>query len=196
MYSIKVLNNTEQNGNFCLYQKGQNPQETSLAWLIERAVPHGGASFIWNLNYSFVQAETGIITPGVVFRPAQVVPANLDSQNNMTLTEQDGRPMLTDLRSEIPNMLTILPDQTIQPNRVAAGIGVNGSPILVTQAIPNITLAFQPQTRYRLAFGNFTKGEVLDTQRIVNYVEIDFTPGIYNYNATYNPNGTWTVQPT
>lgn len=194
-YSISVLNNSGQNASFCLYQESNNPQDKSVAWLTQRAMPNQTIQFHWNLEYSFVQGETGYLVPGVVFRSDQSVPTGLDKDNMITLTDEFGRSTFKDQRNGITNMLTIQCDATIQPNRVAAGIGIAGAPILVTQAIANLDLNFTPQSKYRLTFGNFNQGDVLDAGQIFDYAMIDFQSGIVNYKVTYNPDRTWTVQP-
>lgn len=194
-YSITVFNNSNRQGVFCLYQEGQNPQEKSLAWLTKSAVPRDHVQFQWHQDYSFVQDDSGALVPGVVFRSAQTVPTQLDHENMITLTQEGGRSEFKYLRNGELNMLTITLDQTIKPNQVSAGIGISGSPILVSQGMPNTALFFRPQSRFKMAFGNFREGEVLDMNQLFNSVPIEFSSGVFNYKVTYNPDGTWSAHP-
>lgn len=194
-YSISAKNNSTQNGSFCLYQETDNPLDQSLAWLTKRATPNSTVQFNWNPDYSFVQAETGILMPDVIFSPSQSIKADLDKNNMITLTAENGKSTFADQRDGVTNMLSIQCSSAIKSNQVNAGIGISGFPALLREAVPNLEMNFNPQSKFRLAFGNFRQGELLDTNQIFGYVMIDFQLGIPNYKAIYNPNETWNVQP-
>lgn len=83
-----LVNNSANAGNLVVYQQlGTQPVSNPLAWFSKYVYPQTQVSFSWDpTDYDFVWAGTGQIQSGVVFDASQVVPANLTSKNQITLS--------------------------------------------------------------------------------------------------------------
>ncbi|HEV8432375.1 MAG TPA: hypothetical protein VGR95_03105 [Thermoanaerobaculia bacterium] len=66
----------------------------------------------------------------------------------------------------------------------------------VVQALPNFQTVFTPRPRFFITFGNYSRGQVLDTRLITTKAEISFPPGVLSMTATLNPDFTWTITQT
>ena len=62
----------------------------------------------------------------------------------------------------------------------------------VTQAQPNMNLVFGTNPEYWVAFGNYQRGQVLDTQNI-DAVRVSFPAGVFTMYATLSMNGQWMI---
>ncbi|MDR1251320.1 MAG: hypothetical protein LBK62_04045 [Treponema sp.] len=80
----------------------------------------------------------------------------------------------------------------ISNNDVSAGIGLGGSPALVTSAGPNMGYTFSLKIKYWIAFGSFIRGEVLDLNAMTVVQEIAFPTNVYDIGVTLNEDNTWT----
>lgn len=201
VYSLSIVNNSDQTGDFCLYQIDPNvkdPYVMPLAWYSKRANPSTKLNYQWTLDYSFVWANTGILTPGVVFFPSQIVNGGLTQDNMITFTNENGSYQFKDLTTNksFEGLLHIECDDTISRQQTSIGIGMSGAATFARQAEPNMGFSFSPQIQYRLTFGYYQQGEVLNTDQISHFVTIDFPPNVYSMTATLNADNTWTVQPS
>jgi len=135
--------------------------------------------------------------PGVVFNPSQVLPADLNNQNEVTFDYRNGAYAFYNLQKGRQNgTLTIQETSSIPMNGTAlVGIGMSGAATFVVQAMPNMNQLFRPAPTYWMAFDQFITGHVLDVDSMANIVEIPFPAGVYSMNVTLNPNNTWTVSP-
>src|SRR5688572_566226 len=93
-YTLSVLNNSVNPGTVCLYQTDPGFASVgpaySVAWLAHQVFPSTMVQFSWQMNYGFACAETGRLTPGMIFQAAQYVPGNLNTANQITLTSREG----------------------------------------------------------------------------------------------------------
>lgn len=199
-YSVIFINNSNNQGSACLYQRDPNigiPNVMSLAWFARTSFPTTKIQFQWTIDYCFVWSQTGQLVPGVVFEASQVWPADLSNTNQVTFTNQGGAyTFLNQMAGPQQGSLFIRVDNTVPPYQAAVGIGMSGAATFATQAQPNWSLVFTPHPQFWIAFGNFTQGEVLDVEAISNPAQIQFPANVYSMTATLNPDNTWTIQPT
>jgi hypothetical protein len=198
-YTVVFVNNSTNSANACLYQtspEGGPPGAMSLAWLSKYAAPKTHLIFQWSVDYSFVWAQTGPLQPGVVFEAAQMWPADLSGNNQITFTSQWGTYTFQNpTAGPAQGSLYIREDNTIAPEQAAVGIGMSGAATFAAQAQPNMSLVFTPHTQYWIAAGNYTQGEVLDVSGVNNPAQIIFPAGVYSMTATLNADNTWTIRP-
>lgn len=201
VYSVNFVNNSPNAGAACLYQTGPSnaPNALPLAWFAKMTAPTTRTKFQWTIDYSFVWAETGSLVPGVIFDAAQIVPADPQTSNRITLTRAGGGYYQFVNQQPAPpaGTFSIQQDSNIPANMASVGIGMSGNPIAAVNAQPNLVVAFTPgQPQYWIAFGNYIRGEVLDPQQIFNAARISFPANVYSMTAILNPDNTWTIQPT
>lgn len=128
---------------------------------------------------------------------SQTWPADLSTQNNVTLTYQDNAYNFKNkTQGSKPGTLYIEQDGTIPLKQAAVGIGMSGFGTFAVQAQPNLNLTFTPHPKYWITFGNFTQDEVLDIAEITNPAEVAFPPGVTSMTAILKSDNTWSVNPT
>ncbi len=199
IYSLTFKNNSTRSGSAAVYQTSPNlpPGAMSLVWFSKFANPNTQIVFQWQIDYSFVWAQTGVLKPGVVFLAAQMWQADLSSSNQVTFSQQGG--MFT-FQNQGPGpqqgTLYILENNTISLNQAAVGIGMSGAGTFVVQALPNYKLSFTPQPQYWITFGDYIQGQVLDVTTIPSPARVDFPAGVYSMTATLNQDDSWTIQPS
>ncbi len=196
-YSINFENNSTNYGKACIYQADpqMGPYVMSLAWFAKPAHPTTSIRFEWNLDYSFVWAETGELVPGVVFEASQAWEADLLGKNLVTFTMDKDAYTFTDLtKGENKGVLQIIQDSSIPLKHASVGIGMSGAGTFAVQAQPNLNLDFTPHPEYWITFGDYESGEVLDITQITNKAKIEFAPGVYSMDAILNEDNTWTIR--
>ncbi|SIQ55646.1 hypothetical protein SAMN05880590_105134 [Rhizobium sp. RU35A] len=179
-YSLTCLNNSTLSGSFAVFQKA--PPTTvpgnifSLAWFTRPTAPNTKVTFTWNLDYSFVWSETGILQPGINFNASQVVPANPNGQNliQLKLDNYGATTFANQSASGAIGSLTIEQLSNVAPNRTSVGIGMAGSGTFAVQAQPNMTAVFTPHPNYWVIFGNFETGDVIDIEDVTGAVEVTY----------------------
>ncbi len=196
-YSVIFINNSNQSGSACLFQRPQDvPNAFPVAWFAKFSNPATTIRFQWTLDYSFVWAETGSLMPGVMFQPAQLWEADPNGNNTVTFT-YNGFYTFQDLqRGSNPGTLLIKTTGMIPMRQASIGIGMSGSAICATQAQPNWNNMFPARPDYWITFGNYQQGEVLDPNRIPNAMQINFPAGVYAMTATLNADMSWTIRPS
>jgi rhizosphere induced protein len=199
-YSVTVSNRSTTDGTVCLYHTDPNlgvPDALPLAWLCERAAPQMTITFQFAAGYSFVLGETGPLVPHAVFTTAESVRADLSSMNSITLAKNGAS---YGFRGQgagaAAGRLYVGVDRNVTPNDAAVGIGISGVPAFAVHAHPNADFAFTPHPTLNIAFGNFRRGEALDTRAITNAAQIVFPSGASAMMATLSPDLRWTVAPT
>jgi len=203
-YSIVFQNNSSNFGNAAVYQTDANigvPNVMSLAWFSQSAYPTTNIVFDWDVDYSFVWGETGVLIPGVTFSASQTWAADPVTANQIDLTFAGQPTLVTPPAFTFTNLtaagtagsLTIAQDGTIPMNLGSAGLAVSGSPAFVAPAQPNINLVFTPHPSYWITFGNYTPGQVLDVESITNSAQIPFPPNVYTMYATCNADNSWSI---
>jgi hypothetical protein len=206
-YSIVFQNDSTNFGNACVYQRDANigvPNVMSLAWFSQSAYPTTNIVFDWDVNYSFVWGETGVLIPGVTFSASQTWSADPVAANQVGLTFATPAGLVTPPAFTFTNItatgtagsLSIAQDGTIPGNLGSVGLAVSGSPAFVAPAQPNLNLVFTPHPSYWITFGNYTPGQVLNVEAITNSAQIAFPPNVYTMFATCNADNSWSISQT
>jgi len=196
-YSIQFTNNSTNEWNACVFQQDQqinNPGIMSLAWFAELCNPNTKCTFTWTLDYSFVWSETGMLVPGVTFGASEVLPVSSLASGNQVTLDNNGAFLFSNQATCTPGgSLYISQTNNIPLNMGSVGIGMSGAGTFVVQAQPNIDLTFTPHPEYWMAFGQYTTGQVLNTQEMTNTVQVTFPPNIYTMYVTLDAGNNWTV---
>ena len=199
-YTLNFVNNSDQVGSVCVYQSDPNignPDVMSLAWFTQPCAPQTGASFSWQIEYSFIWDQTGTLGAGVTFTASENLDADLTSTNQVTLTtdEPSGAYAFANQgKGSQDGTLYIVQDGSIPTGKLSCGIGMYHSGIYAVQAEPNETAEFTPHPVYWITFGNHVHGEVLDVTTITNAAQVVFPPNVYSVTATLTSQNTWIIQ--
>jgi hypothetical protein len=207
-YQVTFDNRSSNVGSVCLYQTAPGFTALggpySLAWFAQRSAPSTQTIFAWEATFGFSWAETGFLTPGMTFRAAQELGADLAATNQITFGSTGGVFQLFNQRpGPQPGSLFVRQDQTVPPQRYSLGFTVDRQTAFAVPAQPNMTVVFKPDIRYWIIFGTFTQGEVLDTSSFAARVDSEFTspaqlvfpPNVYALTAVLNADNTWTITP-
>ncbi|HWI61334.1 MAG TPA: protein rhiA [Symbiobacteriaceae bacterium] len=198
-YVLIVKNNSNLEGDICVYQASpdmQNPSVMSLAWFAQHVHPTTITTFEWTLDYCFFWEETGSLASGINCTAKQIWPADLAEKNAVTLTHTNGAFTFTNLgAAEQKNALQIQQDATVPLHAATVGIGMAGAGTFGIQTAPNIEAMFTPHPAYWVTLGQFVQGQVLNVTEITNKVQIEFPPNVFVMEATLQPDNTWTVTP-
>ena len=201
IYSVKVVNNGVAPSKFYVYQ--QPPSITnnlSLAWF---ASPYHIAAgdritFSWNIQYSFVWSDTGIVKAGVIFALMGLKECDPTGKNITTFTFENDTPQLSDpITGGAGGSLTIEEGTTIPFNKFAVGVGMSGKGTYVVNAGPNLTHQFTPEPQYFIvATDEVVEGEVVDITTVTKSGSLVFPPNVYDLTATLKSDNTWDITPT
>jgi rhizosphere induced protein len=148
-YSLTCINNSNLTGSFAVFQ--QPPSRVGnvfpLAWFAEPAAPHTQVIFDWTLDHSFLLSDSGVLKPGVVVTPSQVVAAHPESHNGIKLTaDAHGKTHFAPPYKHGPTgSFTIEHGPDAKPGQTAVGVGMSGAGTFVVQAVPNSRTVFTPQ---------------------------------------------------
>lgn len=195
-YSLKVKHDGTDYGDFCIYQTndGQSEDIRSLVWFKKSAFPDTLLKFDWEIDYSFVWSEKGILTPGVVFEASQNLPTNPSDigKNAVGFTKDRGAYVFTPPTSTVSQgKMGIDCDATIPANSASIGIGMSGKAAYACVASPNLKYTFMPHPRYWIAFGKFEAGEVIDLNMMTKKHEIVFGLNEYEKILQLKQDNTW-----
>lgn len=194
-YSVKFINNSINKGDVCIYQTNPNivGDTMSLAWLTKTAHPTTKVKFSWEIDYSFVWSETGVLAPGAIFEASQTFDTDLRCNNKIHFCHDDGAFTFKDVSDGSNGEFMITLDKNVPLNIASVGIAMSGKGVFARLAQPNMTYIFDPHPRYWITFGNFEHGEVLDITRITNKAELYFPPNVFEITAVLNRDNTWTI---
>lgn len=148
-YSLEFVNNSSNSWDFCVFQDDPNigvPDVMSLAWFSKHVEPTTRVTFTWSIDYSFVWSETGELKPGILFAANQNWPADLESENGITLTYDKAYTFANQGRAPRSGNLYISQNYTIPLKLASVGIGMSGKGTFVCQATlnPDNTWAIAP----------------------------------------------------
>jgi rhizosphere induced protein len=196
-----LVNNSPNAGNLVVYQQpGAQVSTTPIAWFSKYVYPNTQVSFSWDpTDYDFVWAGTGQITSGVVFEASQVVPANLSTTNQITLSYDSENHVFFfnhQTAGQQANVFTIVEDGSLPANAAAVGIGVAGRATFAVQAMPNMTVQISPaNATYWVTFGTIQQGEFFTAESFLTPVQVEFPVNVNSMTVTLNADDTWTVTP-
>jgi hypothetical protein len=200
-YSLTVVNNSSHYADFCVYQRSPDlgvRDALSLAWMATPLWPTTVETFTWQIDYSFVWSQTGVLKPGVKFAASQAWPADPSNINSNQLlfdyqqgafTFQHGSANGTPRRGS----LYITELDGIPPDTASVGIGMSGAGTFAVQAQPNENLVFTPHPTYWVAAGTFEQGVALDIEEITNTVQVSFDSS-FAMTAVLDGRNNWSVR--
>lgn len=197
-YSLTVTNDSPLFGNICVFQTLPDQPENvvSLAWLNKPAHPGTTVEFHWNTSYNFVWSPQGVLVPGVTFEVSESIDAEPSdiTKNSVGFTREYGVYHFTKANRSTPSgKMGIYMDQNVPYGEASVGMGMSGSSTFAMTAMPNYNFSFFPHPQYRVVFGSYEKGEVMDIEALTNMAEIIFEPDNYDMHATLQKDNTWSV---
>ncbi len=205
-YTMTFINNSNNSWNFCCYQ---NVGALAAAWYVSQVVhPTTSIRFQWTIDYGLSWSQSGAISPGIVYFPAQnwsVTPM----LNTVTLTKLGGSYTFQDLRQQAPQTaFMIVQDGTIvAQDGIGIGIsmqitesssgGAGLNTFYAQSAQPNVTLQFDVTPNYSVVFAQAIQpGQILDVATLTNTVEVTYAPGVYSMVVNLNAQNQWSVGTT
>lgn len=194
-YQLNLFNNAPQPFTFLVYQTFQVPQNFfSLAWLVSNSSvpPQNVAEFDWQDNYTMFWGQTGSIQSGLQFTSGGENPTDPQRQNQATFTAQP-YPNFSSPSEGQPGSITISTDGSVSPNQFAVGIGMNGSPSIITSAYPMYNYVFPAAPTYWIAAVGYgmNVGTVLTPYEVPGSMQVVFPGGQYSASYAFDGNQ-WT----
>ncbi len=198
-YTLSVLHNGTDLGDFCVYQTYEKQDEDirSLAWFSKTAHPGTKLEFNWTIEYSFAWSEQGVLIPGVVFKASQNLPTDPTdvTQNTIGFAKEKGAYLFKPSENPTnPGKMGIVCENNIPANSASIGIGMSGKAAYACIASPSLKYTFAPHPKYWIAFGKFEEGEVLDVNRMTERFEINYPVNKYDREIVLKPDNTWAAQ--
>lgn len=183
-YSIVFSNNSRNPGSFCVFQKPINisvPNISTVAWFAQLCNPETSCIFTWSLDYCYCWGAPGFTAPGVSFFANQIVPADLVTQNLITLDYNSAFLFTSTEQGPIAGTLSIAQTNNVPFDKGYVGIGMSGSCTNVVPAQPNLTLTFTPNPTptYYVLFDQVYPNQLLSEQQVSQSVPITFLDGQY-----------------
>lgn len=167
-----------------------------LAWLVKSCRKGDTVEMKWNEDYSFVWSFTGgRLEPGLVFSPDQMIQADPAAPNNNRISLTFGHELAFHGRTtdaSAKGNLLIQVEHTVPMYYAAAGIGMSGSSTLVQAVFPNQEMKFAANPEYRITFGHYEQGKVLDAGSVFSH-PIQFPPDCKSANVVIERNNTFSV---
>lgn len=197
-YSLVFENQSNVTGNFCVLQTHRSTARP-VVWFSKPAAPQTKIVFVWQVSYAFVWADTGPLHDGAMFLPVQQTPAEPAAKNQITLKANGADAFaFADARAGgTAGSLYIDESEDLPYERLAIGISMNGYPVLAAQVVPGSYFAVELSSPvYRVAFGNWPRGEVLDADAARWFVPVPYPQGVDSITAIYLSDGRWLIEPT
>lgn len=205
-YTVEFYNQSANAWNCCLYQQdpGLPADVYTLAWFNKLVSLNDHVTFTWEIDYSFVCGTyEKMLVPGVKVEDMIIIPADLNTANEVNLT-YDGTPPTGAFSFSDPTSvpqhegtLRIIGDAKIPAGQGVAGIGMSGAGTFVLKAEQNVPLSFTPTPTYWCIFGDtVTEAGVVMESEQDGTVEIKFENGATTMYVIANANNTLTVQST
>lgn len=194
-YTLKVINNSSQTGNFCIFQEvpDVNKGEVApLAWLTKEAHPATTQLFDWNQDYSFFWSENTNLQPGTKVIASQSLDANLKTKNKVDIDYCENTYNFRDIsQGKAEDTLYINQSHRTELSEVSVGIGMSGKGTFVVGSQPNMQIMMRPKPTYWIVFGDYTEGEILDIGTITpNAYKFEYR-GVTDLEIEFTKNNTW-----
>lgn len=178
-----------------------NYASLSAAWLTQPVADGNQYTFEWDITWGFAWSASGK-QAGYIWSGSGKLPANPNSTSGCaaTLTYEGGDfHLLPSSGTPDGSTLTItdsvmVPGPKTKPSMVA--VTLNGEPVSVTNAGPNLTQTFTTHPTYYIDAGRYTKGQMVDASSVTRFQELSFTNGETALTAILQKDNTWRVEPT
>ncbi len=197
-YTLSVLNDSTQTGNFCIYQEDPDTNIgniITLAWLAKPAHPTTLLEFEWELDYNFAWTKQTELRPGSIVNTSQAWDANLSTQNQVDFDLVNGAyTFLNPGQGGYEGNLYINQSQRVQTKEAYVGIGMSGKGTFLVESQPNMKMVMTPKPTYWLVFGNYQEGQVLDRSSMTDTAcKLEFK-GTTSENVVLKPDNTWEIK--
>ena len=187
-YTMIFINSSSNSWNFCCYQKDPGILDRgalAAAWFVAQVVhPTTNIKFQWTIDYGLSWSPSGVISPGIVYFPAQNWSVTA-AENTVTLTKLGGSYTFQNLRQQAPQTaFQIVQNGTIV---IQDGIGI-GISMMITgawgggdglntiyaqPAQPNVTTQFTVTPSYWVVFAqNIYPRQILDVTTMTQTVQV------------------------
>lgn len=193
IFSVQVVNDSNDDGDVCIFRtNGSEGAANLVAFLAHRVAPGDDYQFTWQEQYTFIGAETGVLKPGVSVFPRYTAGGDPNAANATSFTT---RGFGTPQREALPGgTLAISIPSALPLQRYSIGMGMQGAPFVVAQAMPEMKYVFLVQLPYWIVFGKFKQGTVLDPGQLANAALLPFTANNPAVRATRTSSGEWIVE--
>lgn len=199
-YTLTMVNQSSQPWIFYVYQTF--PEQTSdifsLAWLASpyKIVPKAQITFKWEVNYTFLWGQTGVLEPGVSFVAGMSIDADPQAGDTTQFSVTPGPNLTPAQPGGAPGTLTIYDQPDVPNSEFSVGIGMGDAGTFATQAGTNLKHVFTPTPSYWVAAGiDQQVGTVLDIQTVTQTAPVIYPANVYSLTATLQDNNTWTIKP-
>lgn len=196
-YSLNVINHSSHSDSFMVFQNDPGsfaPNALALAWFskFSNPGPNVMVKFTWTIDWGFSWADTGTLSPGVIFNASDKVSAS-PTTNKIPLSYNGAYQFGAQTAGADPNLFYIAEDGSIPVSSSASvGITMSGSTVYAAQARPNTNITATPHPVYYLAYGKFEPGQVIDISTVNSPLMLPYDTGVYSLSTTLNPDDTWT----
>lgn len=209
-YALTVVNQSQmQRPRFAVFASlpvKANFESVSLAWFVQEIDETNQYTFRWSLEWAFVWSAQGTdAAAGVAWEATGRRAADPDSTTDSAMAfAYDGD--FTFRTAEPPQgqqpdgaTLWILDDPGIplpsaKPSSV--GVALEGRPVCVLEAGPNLKQTFTLHPTYYIDAGNYRPGQMVDGSDLTAFQRLEYAGGATALTATLNADNTWTVAPT
>ncbi|HZV74830.1 MAG TPA: hypothetical protein VFF79_14035 [Conexibacter sp.] len=210
-YALTVVNKSQlQRPRFAVFASmpvKANYESVSLAWFVQEIDATNQYTFRWGLEWAFVWSAEGTdATAGVAWQATGSRAADPDSASTSAVAfEYDGGDF-TFRTAEPPQGLSPdgstlwildeprVPTPSVKPSSV--GVSLEGRPVCVLEAGPNLRQTFTLHPTYYIDAGNYVPGQMVDGADLTAFQKLEYAHGVTALTATLNPDNTWTVAPT
>ena len=169
-----------------------------MAWLVLPTQSQSSTVFTWAIDYSFVLSQSAAPAVGAAVTIHQQIPANFNTSNEVDLEGTGSSLALQKIRlSPTGSVFYIHQSPSLQPDTALVGLGLAGKPSFLWPVQPGAQLEIRPKsnTVYRIAFGPFKEGEVLDVNGAGHQsFAIDFHQ-TNHLKLVYGMGGSWDILP-
>lgn len=195
-YKLNLVNKANAAWFMYVYQALQNPALGFLSpvWQCSpfMIAPNVNFTFEWATNYIFVWGNVGIIKPGVVFSPNEMLAADLQTANVTNFSASPEPRFSSPVKGSQPGTLAISIDGTVPGDTFSVGIGMGDSATFVMPAAPNQTVTITPPPALWIAADtNVQVGTIIDTSAVKRSFQVTFPPDIFEVTCTLDKNDLW-----
>ncbi len=173
-FTLEFHNDTQNKGVALLYQQppSSNFSSAPVAWQTATVRSGKMTTFLWSDDYQVSLSESHEITVGSIYEPTATLSVAYGSGTGVQVgewfisqTSQGG--------SIPPGWIQVVTPAAPYPYLV--GIGISGKPAIVVELQPNMQWNYLPTYTYRVAFGSFTEGMILNADMISDSIEVTFS---------------------
>ena len=169
-----------------------NPK--TIAWLVQPCVAGESVKISWTVAYTVLWSNTGNLTHGThvpTHGSVNVNPFEGDIETFGKNAQGYSFLGLFPSRSN-PCSVGIKTDNTVVTGQVSVGLGIDGHPVLMCPAQPNLNITFTPRPKYYLAFGQYTQSSIVDVNKMSSYIELDYASSdTFSFTATIDASNQW-----